>query len=239
MCYTYLIKFIPTGQVYYGVRIANTEPPENDLWVKYFTSSKLVHSMIEKYGTESFEYQIRKTFKSKDLAIIWEEKILRKFNVLHNEKWLNASIAGYFIHTEEIKKKISEANKGKLLSKEVKQKISKAKKGKSPSIEHRKKISEANTGKTANEQTRKRISEALKGRKLSKEHKNKISRIGRKHTEESKEKIRNSHIGMKHTKESILKMSGKPRSEETKRKISEAQKMRHAKNKYKHGQSSF
>jgi len=41
--YTYLIKFLPTGQVYYGSSYANNKHkvsnPEQ-LWITYFTSSK-------------------------------------------------------------------------------------------------------------------------------------------------------------------------------------------------------
>ena len=50
-------------------------------------------------------------------------------------------------HTEETKKKISEANKGKILSEETKRKIGGAQIGKVISEDHKRKISDANKGR--------------------------------------------------------------------------------------------
>jgi hypothetical protein len=47
--FTYLIKHIPTGRNYYGVRYKKGCHP-NDLWLKYFTSSKKIKGLIKKYG---------------------------------------------------------------------------------------------------------------------------------------------------------------------------------------------
>jgi hypothetical protein len=73
--------------------------------------------------------------------------------------------------SEESKRKMSEAkkgksgpNKGKHFSEEHKRKISEAKKGKHRSEETRKKMSEAKKGKHLSEETRKKISETLKRR---------------------------------------------------------------------------
>ena len=60
--------------------------------------------------------------------------------------------------TAEIKKKISESNKGKVMSQEAKQKIS-----------------IANTGKTRTQEIKEKISNALKGRTYTQEHCNNIS----------------------------------------------------------------
>ncbi len=49
MPYTYLIKFKPTGQVYYGVKYASRCNPD-DLWIIYFTSSKYIKQLIKTYG---------------------------------------------------------------------------------------------------------------------------------------------------------------------------------------------
>ena len=87
-------------------------------------------------------------------------------------------------HSEETKKKMSEAKKGennamwgKPCSEETRKKISEANKGKT-----RKKISEARKGKPLSEETRKKISEANLGKKawnkgmpLTEEHKRKMS----------------------------------------------------------------
>ena len=79
--------------------------------------------------------------------------------------------------TEETKKKLSEAGKGRQHTEETKKKMSEAKKGKSFSEEHRKKLSENNiwNNKKRCEEARKKISEANKGRILSDEWRKKIS----------------------------------------------------------------
>ena len=68
-----------------------------------------------------------------------------------------------FTHSEESRKKMSEARKGKKpyeMTEETRKKISEAKKGKTHSEKTRKKISEAKKGKTHSEETRKKMSEA-------------------------------------------------------------------------------
>lgn len=86
--YTYLIKCIPENKFYYGVRFAKNCNP-NELWKKYFTSSKYVHSLIEKYGKESFDYEIRKIFSDSESARIWENKVLKRMNVVENNLFIN------------------------------------------------------------------------------------------------------------------------------------------------------
>lgn len=72
-------------------------------------------------------------------------------------------------HSEEARKKISEAHKGKATwngkhhSEESKKKMSESHKGKKLSEEHRKKLSEVGKGKHHSEETKMKISEAKKG----------------------------------------------------------------------------
>ena len=68
-------------------------------------------------------------------------------------------------HTEETKRKMSEALLGKPLSEETKKKLSEAHNGKKLSEETKKKIGEANIGKTLSEETKQKISEAQLGDK--------------------------------------------------------------------------
>ena len=66
--------------------------------------------------------------------------------------------------SEETKKKISEAKKGKKLSEEHRKKISESQKGHTSTDETKKKISATLKGHTVSEETRKKISEAKKGK---------------------------------------------------------------------------
>jgi hypothetical protein len=121
--YTYLIKHRPTGQVYYGVRSANKVDPHEDLWNKYYTSSPKVQKLIEETGKESFDVEVRKVFETKEQAVAWETKVLRRCKVLHDNRWINQNVAGYIIPTQESNKKISDFHKDKPKSEEHKEKI--------------------------------------------------------------------------------------------------------------------
>ena len=123
--YTYLIKSKTTGKCYYGVRWANKVSPSNDLWIKYFTSSNQVKNLINLYGKNDFLFEVRKIFTTKQEAILWEETVLKRLNVLYNSHiWLNKCISKairYVIHPREGKSvsidtrnKISNSNKGKI-----------------------------------------------------------------------------------------------------------------------------
>ena len=146
-------------------------------------------------------------------------------------------------HTEETKRKISEAKKGKKLppfTEEHKRKIGEASKKRIISEETKEKIRKIKTGKRASEETKKKMSELRKGEK----HWN----WGKHWSEEVKEKMRNNHAdfsGEKHpmfgrigeknplfgthlseeTKQKISKINkGRKHSDETKRKISNSHK---------------
>lgn len=71
----------------FGVRYARGCHPD-DLWKKYFTSSKVVQEYREKYG-EPDVVEVRQTFNDSLQAREWEHKILRRLAVIKNERWLN------------------------------------------------------------------------------------------------------------------------------------------------------
>lgn len=66
-------------------------------------------------------------------------------------------------HSEETKKKLSDAHKGKTLSKEHRMKLSEAHKGEVWTKERRNKLSKSTTGHKVSEETREKIREKLKG----------------------------------------------------------------------------
>lgn len=93
--YTYLIGWSKLNKWYYGVRTAlrhkclyESGAHPNDLWKTYFTSSPVVEQFIEENGDPDV-IQIRKTFKTKDEALTWESKVLKRMMVKQNDKWLN------------------------------------------------------------------------------------------------------------------------------------------------------
>lgn len=215
--YTYLIKHRPTGKVYYGFRSANKVDPDQDLWKYYFTSSPKVQQLIEETGADSFDVEIRKVFETKEQAVSWETRVLRRCRVLEDDRWINQNVAGYIVPTEESRKKISEYHKGKPKSEEHKLNLSKSQKGKSKNYiqteEHRRKNSLANSGKNnpmygpCTPERAANISAAKKGKPA----KNK----GMPMTEEQKAKIRATKAAnpTKMTEESIQARAEKLRGQ--------------------------
>jgi hypothetical protein len=131
--YTYLIKFKVTGQCYYGSRYKNVRlglNPEDDLMIKYQTSSKDINDLIAQYGLEAFEWEVRRTFDTPEQASDWEIRVLKRCKVLESGKWFNGNIAGYIVPTEKSRQKISDFHKGKPKSEEHKKNLSESQKGK-------------------------------------------------------------------------------------------------------------
>jgi len=94
--YTYLIKCMPTGEVYYGVRYANGCNP-SEFWKTYFTSSVQVAKRLKIFGQDAFIFEIRKVFESKLAARAWEDKVLRRLRVKDTPMWLNRSYGMAFV----------------------------------------------------------------------------------------------------------------------------------------------
>lgn len=178
--YTYLIKFKPTGQYYYGSRYKNVRlgiNPEDDLMITYTTSSKDINSLIAEHGIEAFEWEVRRTFDTPEQATAWETRVLRRCRVLEDKKWLNGNIAGHILPTEQSRKKISEAHSGKPKTEEHKKNLSKSQKGK-PKVNSKNQTSEYRAlmsrlksgpnnpmyGKGCTEERARKIGEANKGK---------------------------------------------------------------------------
>jgi hypothetical protein len=176
--YTYLVKFKPTGKVYYGSRCQNAtkfnRTPAEDFWNHYTTSSENINNLINKYGKDAFEYEIRRTFNSIEEMASWETRVLTRCRVLERQdQWMNGNIAGYKIVTEAGAKKISATHKDKPKTDEHKQKLRISNLGKKKgtrSSDYREKMSKAKSG-TGNgrfglpvlQSTRDKISKANKG----------------------------------------------------------------------------
>jgi hypothetical protein len=132
--YTYLIGWTKLNLWYYGARYANSASRgianPSDLFVTYFTSSKLVKEMREMHG-EPDVIQVRRTFKTAKEAITWEAKVCNRMDTKNTLKFLN-------LHNGD--GKFSNA-------------------GISPSDETRSKIGAANRGKTPTAKTREKLSE--------------------------------------------------------------------------------
>lgn len=140
--FTYLIGWKEQDRWCYGVRYARGCHP-NDLWTKYFTSSKSVKEYRETYG-EPDVVEVRQTFNDSLQAREWEEKVLRRLGAVKSERWLNRQNGGKeffcgeqasahiakrvksrngYSHSEETRKKIGLKSLGRLKSSITREKI--------------------------------------------------------------------------------------------------------------------
>lgn len=91
--YVYCVTFKITGHRYIGVRFAK-KCYVGDILEKYFTSSSIVHKLINLYGKDEFSAKVLKVFDSPVEAVNYERRLLLKINAAKNEKFLNESNAG-------------------------------------------------------------------------------------------------------------------------------------------------
>ena len=87
--YVYSLQHSKTGKWYYGVRKSETD----DLFIEYFTSSKLIRRLIKEEGTQAFTYRIRKRFDSYEEARTYETKFLKKVRVVTNQHFFNQAVS--------------------------------------------------------------------------------------------------------------------------------------------------
>lgn len=208
--YIYLITNNINGKIYVG------KHSTDNLNDGYMGSGVALHRAYNKYGIENFTKKIL-AFADTEEKLNWFERFyIKKYHArtkgynltdggegtLGYEPWWKGKA-----RSEETKRKISEANKGKKraqFSEETRKKMSEAHKGKTMSDEQKQKLSDLKKGckypnrKPMSEEARKRLSEYRKGRPshnkgkpMSKETKRKMSEIhkGRKLSEEHKRKI--------------------------------------------------
>lgn len=170
--------------------------PEQDLWIRYFTSSKEVKKLINKYGKTSFEIQIIMKDTDYNKCYFYEQELIDKH--LGMELCLNG-----FCH---LTGKFSRAG---MLS---------PKKGRPVSAETKIRMSIVATGKYPNDETKIKMSESHKGKCLSANTRAKISNTHKGMPSPMKDKS--------HSNEARIKMSvantGKILSDETKEKMSAA-----------------
>ena len=209
------------GKIYIGQTINNL----NIRIACHLTKESLFSKALRKYGIQSFEFSVIDSTLLKEIANEKEKYWIKHLNCKHPNGY-NLTIGGQGTlghkHSEQSKRKMSLAGKGRKKSEKWKKEKSKERRGKKLSLETRRKISEARIGKKhprkghpLSEETRQKISISRKGQMLTEEHRKKLIERsymrGKTHSPEAREKIR-------------IANKGKILSPETRKKISDARK---------------
>ena len=235
--FIYITKCKVNGKLYIGQKKFRKG------FTTYLGSGIVFTKAVKKYGKENFERIILEIAYSHEELNNFEIKYISIFDA--NEKYnrdlfYNRTLGGDGVclkgednpnygkhHSEETRKKISEANKGKdnhmygkHHSEETRKKISEANKGtnnpnygKQLSEEVKNKMSEAHKGKHHSEETKERMSEANKGKKHSEETKEKMSEAnkgknnpmyGKHHSEEARERMSKARKGTKNSQAKLV-----------------------------------
>lgn len=136
------------GKIYIGITMQ--KPEQRWRYGEGYKSSPHFYAAIQKYGWDNFEHNILFQNLTKEEACKKEQELIAKFNSINREFGYNSTSGGeIFVMNKETKQKISQAmmgNKNGLghpCSEEKKRKISKAQKGRTLTEEHKQKLSEA------------------------------------------------------------------------------------------------
>ena len=209
----------------------------------YYGSGQIIKQAVNKYGKDNFIVYPIKFYDNADECRKAEEELLKKYDIANNQYcynikngaigWTSEDMKGEKNpnygkhHTEETRKKLSQANKGE----------NNPMYGKTHTENTRKKMSQANKGekhpmygKHHTDATRKKMSQASKGENnpmYGKRGKD-SQRYGKHHTDETRQKLSESKKGEKHPnygkRGKGTPFYGKHHTEETRQKMSEAQK---------------
>ena len=237
--YIYKVTNIITGQFYIGQRSSYVGSPEDDLGVRYFTSSRYVRPLFKNNTSEWKKEILYRDIQYSETLDDMEGYAIHKEikDPLCMNRYDPTTRAGFSNagkhRSEETKAKMKESWKHRApVSEETRAKLSEANRGKHLSGETRAKLSAANRGQHRSEETRAKLSEAAKNRApVSEETRAKLSEAASHRSEEWRAKLSEANRGKHPSEETRAKMSeanrGQHRSAETRAKMREANRGKH------------
>lgn len=195
----------PSGKFYIGQTI-EINVRFNKYQSASCTGQPKIYSSLNKYEFVNFnKYIIAITDKQEDLNdleifwISWFKDTFGEDNILNCTDGGMGKIG--YKSSDETKRKISEAGKGRIHSDETKKNISDLLQGHKVSDETKAKLRDANLGKKYSEERLEKAKEKYTDEVRKKMSESALKREKRTMSEESKKKISASHMGIKQTKE--------------------------------------
>jgi group I intron endonuclease len=179
--------------------------------------SSIISKSINKYGKDSFNYEIIDYAKDMDDLNNKEMMYIKFYKELGVELYNLTDGGGNYIprrnyipseetrkkqseshkgkvHSDEAKKKMSESHKGRIVTEDTKNILREKNKGKKHSEETKKKVSLASKGRKHSEETKEKMSKSQKGRVFSEDHKKNLSDASKKYWNERNNKIEECNI---------------------------------------------
>lgn len=216
--YLYKITDLINNKIYIGQTVNSGRRWSDHKWLSKRKPEQYIHRAMNKYGVENFDYEVIATCRTSEDASETEKQLIIQYDSRNSEKGYNVAPGGDspwnlglpkelnpltgVPRSEEVKKKISEGNLGKIMPKhtdEWKTHMSEIMSGRILPTEQVEKIAAGNRGKIRSQGTKKKLSDS---------HSGENHRLFGKHqSEETKAKIAEANTGYKHSEEAKLKMS--------------------------------
>lgn len=237
------------SRIYYGSAKEFKERWKNHEWslISGKHHNRFLQADFIKCGTDVFVFEVVEVVEGDKLArTTAEQKYLNEYydsgklcyNLIKETICPQGPMPAC---SEETKRKIGDANRGRRFSAEVKKKMSEARKSPSPEARERMKEGHRNSspetkqklvemGKVMAQKNLKKVQELLTGVPLSEEHRQKLSEAhkGHKHSEETKQKMSETRKGRQLSDATRKKMSlcktGIPKSKEARLKMSNSKR---------------
>lgn len=178
--YKLYVHITPNGKKYYGI---TKQKPEHR-WAngKGYSTNQYFTRAIDKYGWDNIEHIILHEGLDENEAKELEQYMIQWYNTANHNYGYNISLGGESGNaSEETRKKLSEAQKGKRLTEETKRKMSESRIGKKNPM----------YGKHPTEETKQKTSESLKKKYAIEKH----HMCGKRLTEDIKRKMSEAHKG--------------------------------------------
>lgn len=168
----YLIRCLVNGKVYIGsaVNMCTRWSVHRCLLNQNKHKNWRLQKEWNEYGCDQFTWEVLEYVYNLRVLAQVEDEYITRYKSNDKRFGFNSRLAG-LRYSEETRRKIGEANRGKKHSEETKRKMSEDRRGKpqmklrgqKKSEEHKQKLREANIGKKASEETRRKMSKSQLG----------------------------------------------------------------------------